>query len=81
MSFIFLLKEVETLSLTLKQEVFVQKLIEGCSQREAYKFAYKTDKMSDRVIDNEASKLFNNREISVRYEDLKKELKERSFIQ
>ena len=40
------------------------------SQREAYKQAYNCSRMKDTTIDNEASKLFNNREISVRYESL-----------
>lgn len=67
------------MSLTLKQEIFVQKLIEGCSQREAYKFAYDAEKMKDNTIDRKAYELFNKDYIRARYEELKKELKERSF--
>ena len=40
------------------------------SQREAYKQAYNCSRMKDVTIDNEASKLFNNREISLRYKSL-----------
>ena len=35
------------MSLTVKQEIFVQRLIEGNSQREAYKFAYNAENMKD----------------------------------
>ena len=67
------------MSLTTKQEIFVQRLIEGYSQREAYKFAYNCEKMSDNSIDVNASKLFNNAKVSLRYEELKSELKQKMF--
>jgi hypothetical protein len=66
------------LSLTIKQEIFVQRLIEGYSQREAYKFAYNCEKMKDESIDIEASKLFNNPKISLRYQELLDEYKEKA---
>lgn len=65
--------------LTTKQEMFVQKMIEGCSQREAYKFAYDCERMSDRAIDVHASKLFSSAKIVLRYEELKEELKQQCF--
>ena len=65
--------------LTTKQEVFVQKLIEGCSQRESYKFAYEADNMKNETIDKRASELFSKGEIKGRYEELKNELKEKAF--
>ena len=65
--------------LTTKQEIFVQKLIEGCSQRESYKFAYNCKKMSDKAIDVNASKLFNDTKVALRYEELKNELKQKMF--
>lgn len=68
-----------TLSLTTKQEIFVQKLIERYSQREAYKFAYDCKRMSDKSIDEEASKLLKKPKVATRYEELKQELKEKSF--
>ncbi len=59
------------MALTDKQEEFVQGLIKGLSQREAYKSAgYKTDAMTDNAIDVEACKLFKNPKISQRYEAL-----------
>ena len=65
--------------LTTKQEVFVQKLIEGCSQRESYKFAYNANNMKNETIDKRASELFSKGEIKGRYEELKNELKEKAF--
>ena len=67
------------MSLTIKQEIFVQRLIEGYSQRDAYKFAYEADNMKNETIDNKASKLFANSEIRARYEELKNELKKQMF--
>ena len=67
------------LMLTTKQEVFVQKLIEGCSQRESYKFAYEADNMKNESIDVKASNLFKQDKIRLRYEELKNELKEKAF--
>ena len=67
------------MSLTIKQEIFVQRLIEGYSQREAYKFAYNCEKMKDTTIDVEASKLLANPKVSLRYEELKNELKQKMF--
>ena len=56
--------------LTPKQEKFVRNLVNGMSQREAYKNSYDAENMSDKVIDNEASLLFKSPEISVRYQEL-----------
>ena len=65
--------------LTIKQEIFIQRLIEGYSQREAYKFAYNCENMKDATIDNNAYKLMQNNEITTRYEELLNELKEKAF--
>lgn len=67
------------MSLTPKQEIFVQRLIEGNSQREAYKFAYSCGKMSDKSIDEEASKLFKSPKISTRYQELLEEHKNKAL--
>ena len=56
--------------LTPKQEKFVRNLIKGMSQREAYKKSYDADNMTDKSIDEEACRLFNNPKISSRYEEL-----------
>ena len=56
--------------LTPKQEKFVQNLIKGMSQREAYKNSYDAENMADNVIDKEASLLFKDRKITERYQEL-----------
>ena len=45
------------MSLTTKQEIFVQRLIEGNSQREAYKFAYNAENMKDETIEKAIGKM------------------------
>ena len=67
------------MGLTVKQEIFVQRLIEGNSQREAYKFAYNCENMKDESIDVEASKLFNSPKIIQRYEELLEEHKQKAL--
>lgn len=67
------------MSLTTKEEIFVQRLIEGDSQRSAYKFAYNCEKMKDESIDVKASNLFKKDKIRLRYEELKNELKQKMF--
>lgn len=60
--------------LTKKQEEFVQGLINGLSQREAYKNAYDTKRMSDNAIDREASLLMKNPKVTQRFTELRDEL-------
>ena len=67
------------MGLTTKQEIFVQRLIEGNSQREAYKFAYDAENMKDETIDKRASELFSKGEIKGRYEELLNEHKEKAL--
>lgn len=67
------------MSLTTKQEIFVQRLIEGYSQREAYKFAYDCENMKNETIDTRASRLLKESKVSARYEELKNELKQKMF--
>lgn len=61
--------------LTTKQEKFVQNLISGMSQRQAYKDAFQVD-YDDNAIDVNACKLFNDAKIKLRYKELIEELKE-----
>jgi hypothetical protein len=56
--------------LTAKQEKFVQNLVKGMSQRQAYKDAYDAENMQDNVIDKEACLLFKSSNISERYKEL-----------
>jgi CMP-N-acetylneuraminic acid synthetase len=59
--------------LTVKQEKFIQELVKGKSQRQAYKAAYNCRRMKERTIDKKASWLFNRDDIRGRYEELRKE--------
>lgn len=56
--------------LTDKQEEFVQKLIQGNSQREAYKISYPNCKATDKTIDEKASKLFSMGKVRTRYNEI-----------
>jgi phage terminase small subunit len=61
--------------LTVKQEKYVQNLVNGMSQRQAYKDAFQVD-YDDNAIDVNACKLFNDAKIKLRYKELIEELKE-----
>lgn len=56
--------------LTPKQEKFVRNLVNGMSQREAYKNSYDAENMTDKTIDEAACKLFNDSKIYTRYQEL-----------
>ena len=77
--FYFILKGGGTLSLTVKQEIFIQRLLEGNTQAEAYRFAYNCENMKDKTIIEKASKLMAQSNIRARYEELKNELKQKMF--
>ena len=64
--------------LTAKQEKFVQELIKGKSQREAYKLAYNAKKMSDNAIDVNACRIFKNTKVALRYDELKSKVVKRA---
>lgn len=55
--------------LNVKQEKFVQNLINGMSQREAYKDAYNA-KYKNEAIDSKACALFNTDKVQERYNEL-----------
>ena len=57
--------------LTPKREKFVQNLIQGMSQREAYKNSFSAKNMSDKTIDNNAYRLFKITEVRARYDELR----------
>lgn len=65
--------------LNVKQEKFIQGLINGLSQRQAYKEAY-NPKYSDKIVDNRACELFNKDEIQVRYKELLEKMQEKSIM-
>lgn len=56
--------------LTKRQEQFVQNIVKGMSQRQAYKNAYTCKKMSDNAIDREASVLMKHPKVSQRLKEL-----------
>lgn len=59
--------------LTDKRKIFVQNLVKGMSQREAYRVAFpNSKKWKDNVVDSKASELFKNGEIQERYAELTK---------
>ena len=63
--------------LTDKQEKFIYAIMDGKSQREAYRQAYpKARKWKDASVDVAASQLLNNNKIIIRLEELKKIKKE-----
>lgn len=66
------------MSLTTKQEIFVQRLLEGNTQAEAYRFAYNCENMKDKTIIEKASKLMAQGNIRARYQELLDEYKEKA---
>lgn len=66
--------------LTPKQEKFVRNLIQGMSQREAYKNSYDAENMSDKTIDEEACRLFKDSKISARYKELQDRLEDATIM-
>ena len=57
--------------LTPKQELFVQKIIEGMSQADAYRSAYSCKNMSDNAIYVNASKLAADAKVALRLKELR----------
>lgn len=66
--------------LTAKQEKFVQNIIEGMSQADAYRNAYSTKRMSDNAIYREASVLMTNHKISQRLQELRTQMMNPSIM-
>lgn len=63
--------------LTESQEKFVQNLLKGMSQREAYRDAYPNCKATDKTVDENASRLLNgNPKVLARYDELAGKVKE-----
>lgn len=57
--------------LTAKQEKYVQNLVKGLSQREAYRKAYPSSlRWKDNIVDSKASNLFKNGKVLARYNEL-----------
>lgn len=66
--------------LTPKQEVFVQKIIEGLSQADAYRAAYSTKNMSDKTIHEAASRLMSDSKVSARVKELRDQITKETIM-
>ena len=67
--------------LTAKQENFIELLSQGTSQASAYRGAYETQKMSDKTVWEEASRLRRHPKVSARILELEKEKEARRRLQ
>lgn len=66
--------------LTANQEAFVQNIIEGMNQAEAYRSAYPKQKMSDKTVWEAASRLMKNDKVVARLTELRNELAKPSIM-
>ena len=66
--------------LTPKQEVFVQNLVKGMSQADAYRSAYNTQNMSDKTIHEAASRLVADSKVSARLFELRNAIAQDSIM-
>ena len=63
--------------LTPQQEKFVNLLVQGLSQRQAFLKAYPNNKMKLGTVDNYASRIFKSPKVFARYQELLEEFRER----
>lgn len=66
--------------LTPKQEKFVQNIIEGMTQADAYRNSYNTTRMTDKTIHEEASKLMANPKITARVKELRDKISQENIM-
>lgn len=66
--------------LTANQEKFVQNIIEGMNQADAYRSAYPNQRMTDKTIWESASKLMKNPKVIARLTELRNELAKPSIM-
>lgn len=65
--------------MTVKEEIFVQELIKGKTQRQAYYVAYPHSKnWKPKTVDERACRLYKTNKIQARYEQLKNKVVERA---
>lgn len=60
--------------LTAKQEKFVQGIIEGMSQADAYRSAYSANRMTDKSIWEAASRLMSDSKVNARLQELRDQI-------
>ena len=69
-----------SVSLTAKEEKYVQGLVTGLSQRKAYREAYpNSEDWKDRTVDSRASELFKKSNVLGRYNELMEEHKSKAL--
>lgn len=66
--------------LTQKQEMFVQGIIEGKSQADAYRSAYNCKKMADKTIWENASRLMADSKVQARITEIREKLLKPSIM-
>lgn len=66
--------------LTAKQEKFVQGIIEGMSQADAYRSAYSCKRMTDKSIWENASRLMNDSKVASRVAELREKIANESIM-
>jgi phage terminase small subunit len=60
--------------LTAKQEAFVQSIIKGMSQADAYRSAYDTSRMTDKTVHEKASRLMSDDKVRARLQELRDQM-------
>lgn len=65
--------------LNAKQEKFINNIVSGMSQRQAYKDAYQVS-YSDEAIDSKASTLFNSEKVQIRYKELIEKAQDKAIM-
>ena len=66
------------MALTPKQEGFLQSMLEGKSQRQAYKDNYDCKNMADKTIDEAACRLLANSKVNARWLELTTKLRQKA---
>ena len=66
--------------LTAKQEKFVQGIIEGMSQADAYRSAYSTKRMADKTVWENASRLMADSKVAARVQELRDQMMKPSIM-
>lgn len=66
--------------LTAKQEKFVQNIIEGMNQSDAYRNSYSTKRMADKTIHENASRLMADSKVAARLQELRDQIMKPSIM-
>ena len=66
--------------LTPKQEKFVQNIIDGMTQADAYRSSYDTNRMTDKTIHEKASRLMADDKVRARLQELRAQMMKPSIM-